>query len=126
LKTGLVSNAGITTSPTLRVMLTHYGLLAHLDALIFSDELCLAKPSLGMFTSALDALEVAGEDAVFVGDSARHDVIGARAAGMRTVQIGGRVVEGIEPDARVTSLPELLDVLSGFDPGLALLNRAGA
>src|SRR5690606_31277897 len=44
LSTGLISNAGTTTAPTLREMLEHYGLMEHLDVLVFSDEVKLAKP----------------------------------------------------------------------------------
>ena len=125
LRTGLVSNAGITTSPTLRAMLDHYGLLAHLDTLVFSDDEKLAKPSPAIFTAALDGLGCPASGAVFVGDSARHDIAGAMAVGLKTVQIGGRVVEGIEPDARIEMLAELPDVLAAMDPDLTSLNRAG-
>jgi putative hydrolase of the HAD superfamily len=125
LKTALVSNAGVTTAPTLREMLSHYGLLPHLDALIFSDELKLGKPSAGMFTAALEALGCQAADAVFVGDSPVHDIAGAKAVGMATVQIGSKHVEGIVPDAQIESLGELVDVLAGLDPRLISLNRAG-
>jgi HAD superfamily hydrolase (TIGR01509 family) len=119
LKTGLISNAGVTTAPTLRAMLDHYELLPLLDVLVFSDEAQSAKPSLAVFEAALSALEVDGADAVFVGDSPLHDVAGARAAGMRTVVIGHKQVDGLDPDARIDDLPSLLNVLAEFDPALA-------
>ena len=126
LKTGLISNAGITTAPTLRNMLSHHGLIGHLDTLVFSDELSLAKPSPGMFAAALEALGCEPGDAVFVGDSPLHDIVGARASGMTTVQIGRKQVEGIEPDALIDTLAELIGVLARLDPRLASLNPAGA
>ncbi|MGE0060252.1 MAG: HAD family hydrolase [Dehalococcoidia bacterium] len=126
LKTALISNAGITTAPTLREMLEHYGLLPLLDVLVFSDEMQLAKPSVAIFETALSALGCDAPEAVFIGDSPAHDVAGARAAGMRTVVIGHKHIDGIEPDARIEDLGALLDVLdvlesfeqqaSGFEP----------
>lgn len=126
LKTGLISNAGITTAPTLRRMLDHYGLLSLLDVLVFSDEMQLAKPSVAIFETALSALGCEATEAVFIGDSPAHDVAGARAAGMRTVVIGHKRVDGIEPDAHIEDLAALLDVLAGFDPTLSSVNRTGA
>lgn len=111
LRTALVSNAGITTAPTLREMLDHYGLAPHLDAVAFSDEMQLAKPASGMFTAALEAIGCDPAEAVFVGDSPHNDVAGARSVGMLAVQIGHRQVDGIEPDAKITSLDELPGVL---------------
>lgn len=125
LKTALVSNAGITTAPTLREMLVYYGLAPHLDALVFSDEMQLAKPSAAMFTAALDAISVAGEEAAFVGDSALHDVAGAQPLGLFAIQIGGHDVAGIVPDARVKDLDEVASVLADRDPSLLSLDRAG-
>jgi HAD superfamily hydrolase (TIGR01509 family) len=115
LKTGLISNAGITTAPSLRIMLGHYELLPLLDVLVFSDEHRLAKPSLGIFEHALNALGCEAAESVFVGDSPVHDVLGARAARMRAVVIGSKQVDGIEPDARIQRLSELPAVLAAFD-----------
>jgi HAD superfamily hydrolase (TIGR01509 family) len=119
LKTGLISNAGVTSAPTLRAMLEHYELLPLLDVLVFSDEAQAAKPSLKLFEAALTALGIDGADAVFLGDSPLHDVAGARAAGMRAVVIGPKHVDGLDPDARIEDLPSLLSVLTGFDPALS-------
>ncbi len=114
LKTALVSNAGITTAPTLREMLDHYGLSPYLDALVFSDELEIAKPSAGIFTAALDAIGCSAADAVFVGDSPHNDISGAQTLGMRAVKIGIRHVDGIVADADITDLDELPRVLDSL------------
>lgn len=110
-KTALVSNAGITTAPTLRRMLNHYELLPHLDALVFSDDLCLAKPSAGIFHTALDAIGCSPREALFLGDSPRHDVAGAQAAGMKAVLLGSKHTDGVTPDARVDTLQAFVEVL---------------
>lgn len=114
LRTCLVSNAGTTTAPTLREMLEHYGLAEHLDALLFSDDLRLAKPSPAIFAAALEATGCAASEAVFIGDSAIHDVAGARATGIYAVQIGGTRVEGHEADAHISTLAELPRLLAAL------------
>ena len=112
LRTGLICNAGYTTSPTLRRMLDHYRLTPHLETLAFSDELRLAKPATAMFRHALRSLDVEATDAAFIGDSPHSDVFGARSAGLAlAVQIGRRQQEGIEPDAYIDDLSELTGVL---------------
>jgi len=123
LGTALVSNAGFTTAPTLRGMLQDYGLAAHLDVCVFSDELELAKPNARLFQEALEGLGVAASAAAFVGDSPHNDIFGARQAGLLAVQIGHRSAlprtgytenDGARPHARITSLGELLPALREF------------
>ena len=71
----------------MRELLDRHGLLAKLQATIFSDEWSLPKPHPKVFEAALDALGVAAEQAVHVGDLRRTDVAGARAVGMGTIRI---------------------------------------
>ena len=123
LKTALVSNAGLTTAPSLRLMLDEYGLAPYLDACVFSDELELAKPNPRLFLDALDALGVEPPDAAFVGDSPHNDIFGARQAGLLAVQIGHREApprtgytesDGARPNAYITQLSELLPAIAEF------------
>jgi HAD superfamily hydrolase (TIGR01509 family) len=120
LGTALVSNAGFTTAPSLREMLDSYGIARHLDICVFSDELELAKPDARLFQTALHQLGVQASAAAFVGDSPHNDIFGARQAGLLTVQIGHREApprtgytesHGGLPDARISSLTELLPAL---------------
>ena len=115
LAVGLVSNAGMTTAPNLRLMLTHYGIRDLFDVLIFSDELLVAKPDPRIFGAALDGLGFAASDCAFVGDNPHNDVSGAIAAGLFSVQIGAKTRDGVTPQARIDSLAELIPALqNGF------------
>lgn len=114
LKTGLVSNTGITPGYLLREVLAGHGLLPYLEVLTFSDEARLAKPSPEVFTCTLDALGVGPRETAFVGDVPALDVAGPRALGMWTVQIGDERADGLEPHARIASLPELWAALEGL------------
>lgn len=107
----LVSNAGITPGFALRLLLARHGLLPYLEVLTFSDEARLAKPAPAIFHCTLDALGVAAEDAVFIGDIPDYDVRGPQEVGMWTVQVGDQHLDGVEPHARIATLPELFPAL---------------
>ncbi|MEX1255856.1 MAG: HAD family hydrolase [Dehalococcoidia bacterium] len=111
---GLVSNTGWSSGAVLRDLLSDQGLLHSFQVLTFSDEACLWKPATGMFTCTLDALAVEAGEAVFIGDWPEADVAGALAVGMWAVQIGDHRVDGIEPHARIDTLPELFPALTGL------------
>ena len=61
------------------------GLLEVLEITVFSDEAGVPKPHPRIFAHTLEALGVAPDATVHVGDLRRTDVAGARAAGMGTV-----------------------------------------
>ena len=71
--------------------------------------------AIARFRAALNALGVAPERAVYVGDRLRADVAGAQAAGMKGVliEVAHRLEldPAIQPDAWIKELPELLDAL---------------
>ena len=77
------------------------GLAAHLDAAVDSAVVGASKPDPRIFRAALSALEVAAEEAVFVGDSLPRDMAGARSLGMRHVWISPRAEACCCPEDRV-------------------------
>lgn len=79
--------------------------------IVDSDILGVAKPEPGIFTPALDALGLDASSCVYVGDTERYDVAGARAAGLFPVLIA--------PDPRTSStgaaqVPSLADVAAAL------------
>ncbi len=114
LPTALVSNAGLTPGFVLRDLLEGFGMLDYLHVPIFSDEVELAKPAPGIFEHALEALGVEPQDAAFVGDQPVLDVLGPQSAGIWSVQVGDLAEDGIEPDARIGALPQLVAALRGL------------
>jgi HAD superfamily hydrolase (TIGR01509 family) len=111
--TALVSNAGMTTAPNLRLLMRHHGIEELFDVLVFSDELQLAKPDPRIFHAAARGLSVEAADCAFVGDNPHNDVAGALAAGMFAVQIGVKTRDGVTatPHARIDALAELIPAL---------------
>jgi HAD superfamily hydrolase (TIGR01509 family) len=68
----------------LRADVARHGLADRIDAYALSFEVGIQKPHPRIFTAALEALDVAVNDAVMVGDRASHDG-GAAAIGMATL-----------------------------------------
>src|SRR6478736_7811664 len=73
---GLISNT-IWPAELHMEDLEEIGLLHFLEHLTFSGEIGMWKPSRQIFQHTLDALGVAPEHAVFVGDNPREDIMGA-------------------------------------------------
>ena len=80
-------------------------------AIVISSEVGFDKPQPEIFHLALDALDVAPEAAVHIGDD-DVDVDGAISAGIRPVRIvRGNSGDASGPETKVTSLRELLTVI---------------
>jgi len=93
------------------------GLADYFAARVSAPAFGRAKPDPAIFLAACDALGVAPQDAVYVGDDLLLDVQGAQRAGLRGVWMNRtasrRHLEvGVEPDAIVANLDELLVWLS--------------
>jgi len=115
---GLVSNTMRTPGATLRKLLEKFRLLRCFQALTFSDEVGVRKPDPEIFARTLAALGVEAAAAVHVGDDAVLDVQGARAAGMRAVQVTSASLKALgarRPDAAVPSLATLPEAIARLD-----------
>ncbi len=90
------------------------GLAALIDVRLYTSEMAFQKPHPSAFLAATRALGVDAEEAVFVGDRPWDDIAGARSTGMRTVlrpNPHAPDIAGIEPDARIERLTELVDLV---------------
>ena len=99
--------------------LDRFGWIDCFDAVVITGNLDAGKPDERAFRAVLDELGVEPEAAVYVGDDPEADVEGAKAAGMRAVQV---VFDGgpdhhpdadahVERDALAAELPRILDGL---------------
>lgn len=124
-KLGMVSN--FAHAPSLRRILEHFCLPKFFDAIVISGELGFRKPHPRIFEEALKTLAVRADETVFVGDSLKADMYGAKGAGLNTVlveNVGLRknpfAVAGeldpfpVEPDATIPCLARLPDVLEAL------------
>lgn len=103
----IVSNTMRTPGTVVRTLLSRAGLLACFAHTTFSDG--IRKPAPEIFADTLRHVGGQPESAVHVGDDAVLDVEGARAAGLRVVQVVGRGDQGPAraADRTITCLGEL-------------------
>jgi putative hydrolase of the HAD superfamily len=114
LKTGLVSN-GFDPPDLARAELARLGVAQLLDVIVLAPEVGARKPDPAIFRHALDALGVAPERALMVGDTLATDIAGAKAIGMRTCQalwFTADVDEEPEPDFRAFSQMDVMTAVS--------------
>lgn len=109
---GLVSNAHrLYAEPEMRML----RLDGWWDVVVMSSDHGISKPEPKLFQIALDALNITANEAIYVGDSLEHDVVGARAAGLKVVHIDRERQPGIDgsvlPDWRIESLGQLIEIL---------------
>ena len=111
----LVSNTMRTPGTTLRKLLERFGLVRCFAHMVFSDEVGIRKPDPAIFLGALRAVGGDPSTAIHVGDDGLLDVGGARAAGMRVIQITNvplKALGGRRPDAAIPSLAALPDAVA--------------
>ncbi|BCJ94457.1 haloacid dehalogenase [Anaerocolumna cellulosilytica] len=81
IKIGLISNADVID--------TKYWyespLAEFFDSVIFSCNIGMLKPEMGIYDVAMKRLHVLPEESVFVGDGGSNEMYGAKMAGMRTI-----------------------------------------
>ncbi len=98
----------------------HFALHGLMTVAVSSAEFGVMKPDPRIFQEALDQMQVSAAEAVMVGDSLPHDVLGARQLGMRGVWLDrdGRRDQATHLDATIpvigslVELPELLTLES--------------
>ena len=107
LRLGIVSNSDGRVEQALSAA----GLREYFDVVIDSSLFGVEKPDPAIFRAALEALDVAPEEALYVGDLYDVDVLGARAAGMDAVLLAPGGVGQDRPCRTAASIDELVDDL---------------
>jgi putative hydrolase of the HAD superfamily len=80
----------------LRQDLDDTGLTANVDVLVTSAQAGCRKPHPRIYRSTIDLAGFAADDAVFVGDSLRTDVLGPEKAGIRSVLLAREPTEAFQ------------------------------
>jgi putative hydrolase of the HAD superfamily len=113
LELAFVSNT-LTSPELMRARLTEFGVLDFAKVHVFSVAVGERKPSPTIYRAALEGLGVSPQDALFVGDRVREDVIGPQSLGIRGVLTHEFRQEDpgeSKPEGIIRSLPELWDLL---------------
>lgn len=109
---GVVSNLWCPGAPCLAEF-RRAGVADLFEAVVFSSDYGINKPSPRLYRIALERLGVHESEVVFVGDDLARDIGGAKAVGMSAVWIGDGSVEDIaesaRPDLVIKDLGDLLE-----------------
>jgi len=91
----------------------HSGLKPYLKYIVLSEDVGINKPQTGIFEKALELNGVKADEAIMIGDSWTHDIVGARNAGIDTIWVIGdrRLATGDRATYEVTKLAEVLEIL---------------
>jgi putative hydrolase of the HAD superfamily len=122
---GLVSNT--LWAPALHDRdLERFGLLEHLPVRVYSSTAGFIKPHPNIYRKALDMLNVAPAEAIFVGDRLDVDIAGPQKIGMRAVLVDSpyRVAEDspeVRPDARLKTIDDLPALLDTWEKALEIV-----
>lgn len=105
--------------------LESHNLLEYFPVRVYSSEVGYRKPHRRIFQIALEALGVSCRDAVFVGDTIKKDMLGARRAGMRTILRAPFGAARGHPLAdlvirHIHELPRVIPALDTATPGKAV------
>jgi putative hydrolase of the HAD superfamily len=91
------------------------GLLGYFDPVVVSGDHGYRKPDQRLFQSALDGMNVAAGNTLYVGNDMYRDIHGAREAGMKTVMFdsdqGTKAYLDRVPDYTITDFRDLLQIL---------------
>jgi FMN phosphatase YigB (HAD superfamily) len=111
----VVSNFDYT--PTAIGILEAAGVAGLFETVVVSDAVGWRKPAPAIFAAALDRLGLSAAEALFVGDRADIDVLGAQRMGMHAVWLnpeGSGLPEGVAPpEFEIRDLLELRGILDG-------------
>ncbi len=114
LKIGIVSNS--RSDWAVREVIRKVRLDSFSDCIVTSAELGIRKPRKEPFTKTLKCLNTSSKNTVMVGDTYETDIIGAKRLGMKAIHINRgshkpQLIQGIKPDASVTSLTEAVSII---------------
>lgn len=104
LHVGVISN---TEDGRLKELLELVEIAAHFDLLVDSYLVGMRKPDAIIFQHALKQLALAPHEAVYIGDSYGHDVLGARRAGLRAILLDPLDIYEKSDCPRIHALSEL-------------------
>ena len=97
-----------------------FDLARHFDLIWIEGERGVGKPEIETYLGVLEGLALAPSDAWFVGDNIEWDVRAPQSLGMQSVWVSASEEPppaGVQPDAMIAALPELVPLLADASSG---------
>ena len=111
IKLAIVTNGGLEGQKTKIGLL---GIQDFFDTVVISGAVGFGKPDRRIFELALSEIGSQAQQAWFVGDHPRNDILGAESAGLTPIWMSGRhpwPSEVPEPQMQISALPELVALI---------------
>ncbi len=90
-------------------ILEKYDLYRFFDSITTSESVGVGKPNPLIFHTAFEKAGVSAEDSIYIGNSPRHDVLGAKGVGMKVILVGPQNHE--LADFKVRKLSEIIPII---------------
>jgi len=119
-KVALLGNAPCDRN--VQVQVDRLGLRPYLHPVLTSETIEDRKPKVEAYHKVLEIWDVQAHEAIMVGNSLAHDILGAKNAGLWSIWVDrgdqpNQLTRAIQADARVESLRELLAVIARWEAG---------
>jgi HAD superfamily hydrolase (TIGR01662 family) len=112
IKLGIISN--VSSHSVAVEILRKVGLLDYFHTVVTSAFVGIRKPDPGIFLYALMQFGLKPEEAIIVGDSEKHDVLGGKITGMKTILVTKRNVPESIADYRFENLANAAGTLEAL------------
>ncbi len=113
IKMGIISNAYDSYEQQTRIKRS--GLEPYFDQIVISGGVGYYKPAAKIFCLTLQRLGLVAEDTVYVGDSEKYDIKGAKAVGMKAILLHSKGHDiSTKADKVCCSINELQDYMKGL------------
>ena len=113
----VISDTGVSPGTSLRQLLDRHAFTNLFKALVFSDEVGVAKPCAPMFETAARVLGVSPAELLHIGDIEQTDIAGAKAVGAKAclfLGAGGREPHATQADYTLMAWEDFPTVLASL------------
>jgi len=90
----------------------HSGLKPYFKHIVLSEEVGVNKPQPAIFEKALELNGVTADEAIMIGDSWAHDIVGAQNAHIDQIWVKGEKAKGQEGEKATYEVTKLVEVLN--------------
>ncbi len=112
LPVGIVTNGSTSMQ---QAKIDHMGLGMLVQTIVISESVGVKKPDRKIFEIALQGVEVAASETIFIGDNAEADIVGPSKMGMRTVWVRNGLSwehATFKPDYEIDDLREIYSIMN--------------
>ena len=109
-KLGLLTNSIDTKCQRRRIEIS--GLTKYFENICIAGEIGMYKPDVEAFYEIAERMNVECKEIIFIGDSEKHDIIGAKNAGMFAIKKDNGIINETKAEYRFSKYNELTELIN--------------